>query len=443
LGTNWKSNPRDLAVSKNRLARLSYEGSWIAAGQIASAAGMIVLVRSVTHLVDPAEYGQIALALAAGNLLSQTIMSVNVGIGRYYPVAAEAGDLSGYAEAIRALVFRLAAVCAVLTLALVGILYVFGFDSWIPIAIATAIYSISSGANGTSSAIQTAARQRKNVALHQCADAWLRVAAVSVTIPLFGPSGAAVITSYVVASVIVTISQGRFAGRLLGPPRHPHTSFAGQEWRTKILAFSSPFMLWGGFAWIQQASDRWALESFASTSEVGKLAVVFQLGYVPVTMLAAMVVSLIAPVLYQQAGDGRNESRNRNARTLVHRTMAAVLSGTVLSSVVCMFAHEWIFRLLVAESYRNLSSLLPWVMLAAGLFAAGQVLALDLMATMRTRELLWVKVSTSIFGTGCNFIGAWLNGTSGVVAGLLAFAVVYLAAVALLTRPGRKIEAQC
>jgi O-antigen/teichoic acid export membrane protein len=123
--------------------------------------------------------------------------------------------------------------------------------------------------------------------------------------------------------------------------------------------------------------------------------------------------------------------------------MAAVLSGTLLAFFICMFAHEWIFRLLVAESYQDLSHLLPWVMLSAGLFAAGQVLALDLMATMRTRELLLVKVPTSIFGTGCNFVGAWLYGITGVVVGLLTFAVVYLVAIALLTKPGRVGEMQC
>jgi O-antigen/teichoic acid export membrane protein len=410
---------------------------------MASAIGMLVFVRAVTEVLEPAEYGQVALALAAGNFLTQTVMSVNVGIGRYYVVAAEAGDLSGYAAAIGALTSRLAAACVALTMALVAVLYVSGLGSWIPLAIATAVYAVGSGANGTASAIQTAARQRMHVALHQGAEAWIRITAVMAAIPTFGPSSTTIISAYGIAAVIVTVSQGRSANRLLGSPRRDLGSTSGHDWRAKIVAFSAPFAIWGSFSWIQQASDRWALETFASTSEVGKLAVLLQLGYAPVTMLAGMTVALVAPVLYQRAGDGRDESRNRHARTLAYRTTAVVLVATLLTSSVSMFAHEWIFLLLVAESYRNLSSLLPWVVLAAGLFAAGQVLALDLMATMRTRELLWVKVSTSIFGTGCNFIGAWLNGTSGVVAGLLAFAVVYLAAIALLTRPGRIIEAQC
>jgi O-antigen/teichoic acid export membrane protein len=370
-------------------------------------------------------------------------MAINAGIGRYYPVAAEAGDLSGYATAVRTLISQLAAACAALTLALVVILNLIGLSSWIPLAVAAAVYAIASGANGTASAIQTAARQRRNVSLHQGAEAWIRVAVVMGATQVFGPSSTTVVAAYGVAAVFIAVSQGRCAKRLLGTNVDGFRSPSRLEWRAKIVAYSSPFILWGGLSWIQQASDRWALESFTSTAEVGKLAVLVQLGYAPVTMLAAMVVSLIAPVLYQRAGDGRDESRNQHARTLAHRTMAAVLSGTLLAFFICMFAHEWIFRLLVAESYQDLSHLLPWVMLSAGLFAAGQVLALDLMATMRTRELLLVKVSTSIFGTGCNFVGAWLYGITGVVVGLLTFAVVYLVAIALLTKPGRVGEMQC
>ncbi len=442
MRANRNANCWEFGLSRRRFARLSREGVWIAAGQIASAAGMLLLVRTVTEVLEPAEYGHVALALAAGNFIGQTVMSVNVGIGRYYAVAAEAEDLSGYAAAVGALVSRLAITSAALTLALVGVMFVTGFGSWIPLAVATAVYALASGANSTASAIQSAARQRKSVALHQGAEAWIRIAAVMAAIPLFGSSSTTVITAYGVAATAVTISQGSFANRLLGPRYQRVDSPSAQEWRNKIVSFSSPFILWGGFTWIQQASDRWALEAFASTVEVGKLAVLVQLGYAPVTMLAGMVVALIAPVLYQRAGDGRDESRNRHARNLAHQTMAVALSATLLAFIGCMFVHEWIFRFLVAEAYRDLSGLLPWVILSAGMFAAGQVLALDLMATMRTRALLWVKISTSVFGAGCNFIGAWLNGTTGVVVGLVAFAAVYLLATVLLTKTARTPGAQ-
>lgn len=55
--------------------------------------------------------------------------------------------------------------------------------------------------------------------------------------------------------------------------------------------------------------------------------------------------------------------------------------------------HGWIFQLLVAEPYRSMSRWLPWMILAGGLFAAGQILALKQMAEMKTVQALPVNLA--------------------------------------------------
>jgi len=80
------------------------------------------------------------------------------------------------------------------------------------------------------------------------------------------------------------------------------------------------------------------------------------------------------------------------------------------------------------------SHLLPWVVMAGGLFSAGQVLSLNSFVELDSRSLLIPKIVTAVLGVGCNFAGARYFGSDGVVAGLLAFSVVYLVWILILVR---------
>ena len=87
-----------------RIKRLAKEGSWIVAGQIASVVGALVIVRVLTEHLAPAEYGQLALGMTVAGLVNQVAMGgVISGIGRFYSIAAEKGDLLGYLKASKRL----------------------------------------------------------------------------------------------------------------------------------------------------------------------------------------------------------------------------------------------------------------------------------------------------------------------------------------------------
>ena len=85
-----------------RIKRLAKEGSWILVGQVVSVAATLVLVRVLTEHLDPAQYGQLALALTLGTLVGQVAFSGSMpGIMRYYAIAAEKGEASEYLQAAR------------------------------------------------------------------------------------------------------------------------------------------------------------------------------------------------------------------------------------------------------------------------------------------------------------------------------------------------------
>jgi O-antigen/teichoic acid export membrane protein len=414
-----------------RFKRLAKEGSWIVVGQVAAVAGALALVRLLTEHLDPAQFGQLSLGLTVAGLVNQTVLGgISAGISRLYAVAVEKHHLHAYLRDSVRLLGYATLVVAALSIALMAALLWLGNSHWMGLAAAALAFSVLSGFNGALSGIQNAARQRAIVAIHGGLDAWLKILHALGVMLWLGSTGTAVVIGYCCSSLLVTASQLFFLRRTIpteGSSVPQRNLFLRQMW-----AFSWPFSAWGIFSWMQQASDRWALAAFATPDSVGLYAVLSQLGYGPVAMLTAMVMTFLAPILYQRSGDATDQARNARVHRLVWAMTFASLTVTLAGVVVAVLAHDWLFRLLVAAEYRHASYLLPWAVLAGGIFAAGQVLALKLMSEMKSSRMATAKIVTALLGVGFNVYGATVAGLPGVVAALVAFSVVYLAWMVVL-----------
>jgi len=411
-------------LSSPRFQRLAKEGSWIVAGQIAAVLGALVLVRVLTEYLEPAQYGQLALGLTIAGLVNQVAMGgVTAGIGRFYSIAAENNDLTGYLHASRRLMGYATAVVAAIALVLMAGLLWLGYSQWMGLAAAALVLSVLSGYNSSLSGIQNAARQRAIVAFHGGLDAWLKILLAVGVMLWLGSSSTVVVLGYALSSLLVTGSQFFFLRRLIRP--QDEKSKASANWGRQIWAYSWPFSTWGVFSWAQQASDRWALQAFASTQEVGLYAVVFQLGYAPVGLATGLAMTFLGPILYQRSGSAADHTRNTSVHRIAWRITFVGLFVTALAFFFTFLLHEWIFHLLVAVKYHAVSYLLPWMVLAGGIFAAGQMLALKLMSEMKPAAMIVAKIVTTILGVGLNIYGASQFGLPGVVAALVAFSGIY------------------
>ncbi len=421
------------AIDPSRLRRLAKEGGWIVVGQIATVAGALVLVRVLTEYLGPEQYGQLALGLTVAGLVNQIVMGgIAAGIGRFYSIAAEKRDLGDYLHATRRLLAYATVAVVAIGLLLMASLYWSGYSQWIGLAAAALVFSVLSGYNNTLSGVQNAARQRAIVAFHGGLDAWLKILLAMGAVLWLGASSTAVVIGYACSSLLITVSQLIFLRRTI-PRQHIHT-LNRQQWMHQMWAYSLPFSTWGVFTWMQQASDRWALQAFASTSDVGQYAVLFQLGFTPIALITGMAVSFLGPVLYQRAGDATDHARNANVHRLGWRMSHLSLIVTLLGFAITFALHERLFGLLVAPEYRGSSHLLPWVVLAGGIFAAGQMLALKLMSEMKSSTMTTAKIVTALIGILLNVIGAALAGMQGVIGALVAFSGIYFVWMAVLAR---------
>ncbi len=417
----------------SRFKRLAKEGSWIIAGQIAVVAASLVLVRVLTEYLAPPQYAQLSLGLTVAGLVNQVVSGgITAGIGRFYAIAAEKQDLSGFLHDTRHLLAYATVAVVVVGLILIASLYWAGYSQWMGLAAAALVLSVLNGYNSTLSAIQNAARQRAIVAIHGGLDSWLKILLVVGVVFWFGASSTGVVIGYTCASLLITVSQLIFLRRTI--PQQYTSIQNRQQWMPQIWAYSLPFTTWGAFTWLQQVSDRWALQAFATTSDVGQYAVLFQLGFNPIALITGMAVSFLGPILYQRSGDATDHVRNSNVHQLSWRMAHLSLIFTLLGFTITFALHEWFFRLLVASEYRGSSYLLPWVVLAGGFFSAGQILALKLMSEMKSSTMTTAKIVTALIGILLNITGAVLAGIQGVVGAIVAFSCIYLVWMAVLAQ---------
>lgn len=407
-----------------RFRRLALEGFWILGGQVAAVIGALVLVRVLTEYLEPEQYGQLTLGLTIAGLVNQVVMGgLAAGISRFYSIAAEKNELSGYLNASQGLMGYAVIIAGAITLISIAGLLSMRHSQWIVLVSAALMLSVFNGFSSALGGIHNAARQRAVVALHGGVEPWLRILLAVGMMIWLGSSSTAVILGYAFSSLIVTGSQLFFLKRLISADQPILNT--SDNWRQQIWSYSWPFSVFGVFTWLQQISDRWALQTYASGHDVGLYAVVFQLGYVPIGLALGMAMTFLGPILYQRSGSTTDQNRNMDVHQIAWRITFAGLAITALAFVFTLFMHKGIFQLLVATKYHEVSYLLPWMIVAGGVFSSAQILALKLMSEMKTAVMTTAKIVSAILGVILNIYGASQFGSQGVVAALLAFSCIY------------------
>lgn len=429
-----------IKLNKNRIVRLSREFSWLVLGQALGIIGSLALLRVTTKYLLPQEYGQLTLTLTLGIFVCQVALSgVMPGIMRYYTIAVERGDITNFTKASYHLMFY--GVFGTLLLSIIVCLTAFfaNYASWIGGILLAIGFTQISQFNSTLSSIQNAARQRNVVVLHGIVDPWLKILLLNLLLMDTANKIILVILSYLFAASIMLCSQ-LFFFRRLSKLTIDQIQPTSTPWGREMFQYSKPFMVFNLFTWLQASSDRWALERFSTTQEVGQYAVLSQLGNTPVSTAVGLITNLVGPILQQRAGDATENNRNRNVWKISWLITLVGLTVTLIAFVLALLLHEMIFRYLVGPAYRQMSYLLPWAVLSGGLFASSQILSLKLMSDLDTRALITPKVATSVLAVSLNFLGAWLFGIHGIIASGLCFSLAIFLWMAYLTRKPRAIS---
>jgi O-antigen/teichoic acid export membrane protein len=416
-----------------RAWRLSKETLWIVSGQVAALIGGLYLVRLLTGFLDPETYGEVALGIALSALLHEVLMGgAKSAVERFYHIANRVDDLSGFV--LSSLKFVAAGIGLVTLIGIGAVLYLAGTNQneYVYFAALLIVFAIANGLNSICNGLQNAARKRAVVALHTAVNSWLKVAFALLCISHLGPTASSVVLGYCIASAFVNVSQFSLVYRLLKPTlSEPKRA---RRWTVEMWIYSWPYMTWALFTWAQQASDRWALQGFGTLEEVGLYAVVFQLSYTPIAMATQMLSSVVAPILFGRAGDASDDASNALVHKAAWQMAGLALAGTAFAGLTAWLLHTWLFSFLVAEAYQSVSYALPYLVLAGGVFASGQLLSIKILSELRAIDLLYVKIGSAIIGLIANIVGAAAYGLEGVLIGQILFSATYFLGVSYLSR---------
>lgn len=425
--------------TSKQFQRLGREFFWIGLGQALATLGSLVGVRLLTGVLSPDVYGELALGMTLATLVNQVVLGPLSGAAlRFFAPAREASELDPFLAALRRLLVKATGVVLLLAVGASLALLLAGQTHWLGLGIAAFGFALLSGYNSILNGLQNAARQRTIVAWHQALYAWAYPLAVLGLLLWLGVSSAVAMLGYMLSTLLVLLSQFWFFRRILQTTSDADVEPARpQLWETRMFNYAWPFTTWGIFTWAQMTSDRWSLQMFSTTQEVGLYAVLYQLGYAPITILTGLMVQLVTPVFFQRAGDASDSARLKQVHTLNWRLTMGALLLTVVATLFALGLHRFVFQWLVAPDYREVSWLLPGMVMAGGLFATGQFATISLLSDVETRNLIAPKIVTAMIGVLLNIIGAAQWGLAGVVGASVLASGVYLVWTLWLVRNRR------
>jgi O-antigen/teichoic acid export membrane protein len=417
--------------------RIVREFALIAGGLSVAALGGIVGVRLLTQVLSPTIYGEVALGMTLALLVQQTMLSpLSVAFLRFFSPAREAQTIGAYSKAVRRLLLQASIAVAILgvacTIGLVGVAHA----EWIGVVLAATALSLFSGYNVALDNIQNAARHRLLVVIHQIANQWARFLVALALIVTFEKSSAMVLAAYALVSAATLFSRTLFLGKRLSA--HGDTANnspeAAHEMVARMRRYALPFATWGVFTWAFEASGRWALQLSSGTTGVGLYAALWQIGQYPIVLLADAIATTVAPVVFARAGDGSDQLRLKDAQRMNAFVVGTMFTIAIAATGVGYVFQDGIIALLVGPEYRAIAPLLPWAILAGGLFGCAQVAVLRILMSADTRVLIAPKIGTAVAGVVLKVGGAYLMGLSGVVAASVIFSLMYLVWVVVLNR---------
>ena len=397
------------------LKRWIPEFTWVALGKLSSLLGSVILVKFLTHSLDLIEYAQITLGLTICNFFTQVIMgALGQGIGRVYVDAASRSDFSGFKKSLfninkSVILLYIYLIAAAL---LAGLL--FGLQQWMPFALILIVYSYVYGLNDISAGLQNLARNRKQSVLAGLIEIVIKLVLIYGLVRIFDLGVLSVVIIYLLASLIALMYQVRVFEMLETLPATAANDKKVSDWRQQIFLISTPAAFAGIFVWLQQASDKWALNYFHGSESVAQYTVVYQLGYAPFLIGMGVVMSLLTPVIYKT-----------QKRSIMKKLLIFVLGITALGIVFSVAYFEKLFAFIVDIRYVAASKYLPFMLVSAGLFQAGEIVSSQMMGENRSKDIFKVKMLAACVCVMSNTLGAYLYGIPGVVGSMIVFGLTY------------------
>ena len=428
----------DLGITSwwRRILDLKSEALWVVLGQLGTALGAVLGVKILTQVLDPAEYGRMALANTVVLLVGSNIFGpIGQGFMRFWSIGRDRAQDNEFLLITDRFAGRLLLFTVGLSLILFVISATTGWPRWIVLMTLSLIAGGVTGYFGLRLSVFLAARNRKIVALVNTGNAILKpVIALFFVIALFNNADCVilgyVITAFLAAFLVEHLYKKTFCSASFDPSvgRQKETGIDATAGLGKeILAFSWPFYIWGIVGWVHQSCDRWSLQAFHGTDVVGAFSVISVLAAYPLIFGANLLSNLFVPIAYQRAGNLDCPASVQSANGMLYLMTGLYIVWAV--GIVFCFAsfHSRIVLLMSNFKYVTFSALLPGLASAWALFYLGQVVSGFGLLAKRPKQYIFPILVSAFVAAVSTFFLSKHYGPEGVVWGLGISGFVYAA----------------
>jgi len=419
-------------LKKHLSKNLIKEIIWVVIGNSINILGVLLILKLFTKKLSSEEYGIYYLSLTISIFIGQIFFGpLGNGISRYFAISKEEGKTAELITNSLKICKKTIILLGIFYLVTIVILIIMQKSNYIFALTSTVFFSIFSGFTSIIYSIQNINRERKLVAFFQIIETTLKISLTYFLILVFKQNANTALLANAAASLLIFIIQIWYLNKYNKILVSSNINLINTKYIKKIINYSIPFSIWGIFAWAQISSDRWFLQSFSDTNAVAKYAVLFQIGYYPVTILMGYIVQVITPILFNTAGNGEDNSRKQKATKLNIKIAFSSLVITVCSFIFVCYFHGNISNLLSSSKYIEVSKFLPYMILSGGIFATSQILSLDFLSHLKINQLMAIKISTSIFGILISFFLINKFQFIGAIFSNLGYSIIYLTVISL------------
>ncbi|MFO7586502.1 MAG: oligosaccharide flippase family protein [Gemmatimonadota bacterium] len=368
------------------------------AGQFGVTVLGLAALRVVTEILDPVVYGTVALILAGLGLGKGMFLAPWLAAQlRFHPDARRSGGLRslyGAVSGMCALGVLLAATVVSLGLGLT-VAGLRGIGAPILLAVAGVWLAADGGISLVLNYLNAELRQGLLAAV-RVTDAFLRPAVAIVAVVLLAGGAVLFVAGQAAGALLLVTFAAAILLRSRGTKGKREAAPSGRSrWRGRILRYGMPLVPMAILQWAIHLGDRYILEFFHGSQEVGLYSAAYGLASQPFLMLSGVATLLIRPRLFESIGED-SKSALRYRRVWLGTLLLVGGMGLVLLIIL----HQWIARILLAEEYRTAAGLIPIIGAAYLMLAMGQGLENWAMAENRTRRILAAGIVSMLVSIG-------------------------------------------
>jgi len=363
----------------------------------------LIAIRVVTEILSPGVYGTVALILAALGLGKGLFISPILAAQlRLHPEAKAKGGLrSLYGTVVRLCTLGAVVAAFAVSVAVALAVSVPGRRWSLGLLVVAALWLASDGAISSVLNYLNAELRQGRLAVLRVADAFLRPAVAVGTVLTLSASAILFVGGQALGALLLAIVAGGISVRKLRM-RPFGADVAGRErpWRGSILRYGAPLVPLAAVQWAIHMGDRYILQFYHGSGEVGLYSAAYGLASQPFLMLSGVMTLVFRPRLFRVVG-----KNTASALRYMRMWLSLLVSIGGLGLVLLILLREWAGRLLLAAEYRTATDLIPIIAAGYLLLVFGQGLENWLLAEKRTRSVLAAGVASMIASLAAAF---WL-----------------------------------